>query len=251
MSKFKTFFWLFVFGFLFYLIWQLFLSIDVRILKDHYPKSILLKENKLERRIEMVSKRPSEWTLLSGIARKTILSVIIREDLLFYQHSGIDMEQIRYAIQDTLEKGKFTRGASTITQQVVKNVFLTNQKSLWRKAREIILAKKLEKTISKKKILEIYFNIAEWGPSIYGINAAAWYYFKKNPSELNLRESAFLAILLPSPKRYSISFRQKKLTRYARSAMKSTFRRLVKAGYISAQEMQTAMEERFDWELTP
>jgi hypothetical protein len=118
-------------------------------------------------------------------------------------------------LQD-IEEGRFARGASTITQQVVKNVYLSQEKTITRKIREMIWARALNKTLTKREILTFYVNLVEFGPGLYGVRDAARAYFGKSPAELSPKEAAFLVMLLPSPRRYSVSYRQKHLTPYAR-----------------------------------
>ena len=113
---------------------------------------------------------------------------------------------------------------------------MDKDKNLWRKLKELVLAVQLEEVVGKRKILETYLNVAEWGEGIYGIKAAARHYFDKEPSELNAREGAFLAMLLPSPKRYSQSFRAKKLTDYARETVDSILTKMTQAHYITEEQ---------------
>ncbi|OGP06040.1 MAG: monofunctional biosynthetic peptidoglycan transglycosylase [Deltaproteobacteria bacterium GWA2_38_16] len=183
-------------------------------LKNHYP---FLKPQKLGTSPEIIltRERPGSWIPLSQISKVALAAIIVSEDSSFYQHKGYDPEQIKKAIEINLKKGRYVRGASTITQQVAKNIFLTKKKSLLRKTKELLLAIWLEKNLKKNKILEIYVNIAEWGDGIYGIGEASQYYFNKYPFELTAEDGAFLAMLLPSPKRYSRTFLQKGITPFA------------------------------------
>jgi membrane peptidoglycan carboxypeptidase len=169
----------------------------VEVIAEQYP---VLRQQGPDEPPEVVLRRnrPTGWVPLSAISRVASGAVIVSEDWAFYSHPGYDLGQIREAIEHDLEKGEFARGASTITQQVVRNVFLDKEKTLWRKAKELVLAVRLDRKVSKNRILEIYLNIAEWGPGFHGIGAASRYYFDKHPSELTAREGAFLAMLLPS-----------------------------------------------------
>jgi len=180
--------------------------------------------------------RPPGWTPLSAISKPAVGAVVVSEDWAFYRHPGYDAAQIKEAIGESLESGSLGRGASTITQQVTRNVFLTQERSLWRKLKELVLAIRLEREVGKARILETYFNIAEWGAGVYGIGPAAWHYFSKSPSELTPREGAFLAMLLPSPRRYSQSFRDRRLTPFARRTVKSILNKMAQAQYITAEE---------------
>ena len=216
-------------------------------LKTEYPK-VIYHGPKEPFEVEIVKNQPAGWTSLSQISRNAQWAVLMSEDAAFYSHPGYDEKQIKEAIQESIETGKLKRGASTITQQVVKNVYLTQEKSLIRKARELWLATKIEKVLGKRKILEIYFNIAEWGEGIFGISHASQYYFHKNPSELNAKEGAFLAMLLPSPKKYSISFRKKALTPYARKIVHTLLNKLVAANVLTPEQRDEEWKKPFSFE---
>ena len=177
--------------------------------------------------------RPSGWVPLGDISRPAVGAILISEDWAFYQHNGFDAQQIKESLEKNLREGRYARGASTITQQVVRNIYLEREKNLWRKLRELFLALRLEKELKKGRILEIYLNIAEWGEGIYGVRAAARHYFAKSPSELSAKEGAFLAMLLPNPQKYSVSFRKRRLTRYATRTIGSILRKMAQAGYLT------------------
>jgi monofunctional biosynthetic peptidoglycan transglycosylase len=127
-------------------------------------------------------------------------AVIVAEDERFYKHEGIDVKAIKNAIKYDLEKKSFARGASTITQQVAKNLFLSREKTITRKVKEVILAKRMEELLTKGRIIELYLNVVELGPMVYGIGQGAQYYFGKPASALTPRECAFLAAMLPGPR---------------------------------------------------
>jgi monofunctional biosynthetic peptidoglycan transglycosylase len=139
------------------------------------------------------------WTPAENIPPEMKWAVIVAEDSNFYQHDGIDVHAIKNAIKYDLEKKSFARGASTITQQVAKNLFLTREKTIVRKVEEIILAKQMEHKLAKGRILELYLSIVELGPMVYGIGHGADFYFGKQASALSPRECAFLAAMLPGP----------------------------------------------------
>ncbi len=143
-----------------------------------------------------------EWRPLSKISPYLKRAVVEAEDDLFYEHQGFDWEAMKRAAEYNLKKKRFARGASTITMQVARNLFLTPDKSLLRKFRELLIALKLERELSKDRILEIYLNVVEWGNGIYGAEAAARHYFGKNATNLTPYEAAYLASILPKPKFY-------------------------------------------------
>jgi monofunctional biosynthetic peptidoglycan transglycosylase len=219
----------------------------VETLLDHYPV-VRYRGPQEPPQVELRKARPPGWIPLSAISKHAIGAVLVSEDWAFYSHPGYDLAQIREAMQHDLKTGKFARGASTITQQVVRNVFLSKEKSLWRKLKEVILAVRLDRAIGKRRILEIYFNIAEWGPGFFGIGQASQNYFGKSPGELSAREGAFLAMLLPSPRRYSQSFRQKKLSAFARRSVESILAKMVRAQVLTEWERDAALEQRFSFE---
>jgi monofunctional biosynthetic peptidoglycan transglycosylase len=130
-------------------------------------------------------------------------AVIVAEDSAFWEHEGIDVEQIRKALEDALEKGDAPRGASTITQQLAKNLYLSPSRDPLRKLRELIITRRLEAALPKARILEIYLNVVEWGDGIWGAEAASRAYFGVSASGLNRAQAALLAGALINPIRYS------------------------------------------------
>jgi len=204
-------------------------------LKTEYPH-VIYHGPKEPSEIVLQKNPPPLWTPISQISQKAQGAVIVSEDWAFYQHPGYDEKQIKEAVEQSVEAGKLKRGASTITQQVVRNIYLTKQKSMVRKVRELWLATKIEKVLGKKRILELYFNIAEWGEDTFGIGPAAKLYFNKSPSELTAKEGAFLAMLLPSPKKYATSFRSHELSPYARKIIRSILNKMVMAHFITPEE---------------
>ncbi|HEY6871998.1 MAG TPA: biosynthetic peptidoglycan transglycosylase [Geobacteraceae bacterium] len=140
------------------------------------------------------------WTPAGSIPAEMKWAVILAEDSRFYRHEGVDVKAIKNAIRYDLEKKSFARGASTITQQVAKNLFLTREKTLTRKVKEIVLAKRMEEFLTKGRIIELYLNVIELGPMVYGIGHGAQYYFGKPAGALTPRECAFLAAMLPGPR---------------------------------------------------
>lgn len=200
--------------------------------------------------IEIVKEKPAGWVGLGEVSKVAAAAIVLSEDWAFWQHNGFDWEQLQDAMETNLEKGKFARGGSTITQQVIKNVYLSNEKTITRKLKEAILTMRIERHVSKKRILEIYLNIAELGPGIYGINKAAHYYFQKSPASLTAKEGAFLAMLLPSPKKYSVSFRKKALTPYARSITNSILGKLLATQRLSQEEYEAAKATPLSFEAS-
>lgn len=142
---------------------------------------------------------------ISSYLRKCVLTT---EDPSFFSHHGFINEAFKQSIVKNIKTKKFSRGASTISMQLIKNVFLTREKTVSRKLEEILLVYILEnnRIVSKERMLEVYFNIIEWGPNVYGIGEASRFYFQKNPSELTFNECLFLARIIPSPKKFMYQF---------------------------------------------
>ena len=163
------------------------------------------------------------WVALTDVSPFIAPAVISHEDGGFYDHGGFAPWAIRDALVRNLQEGRYVVGASTISMQLAKNLFLQRDKTLSRKAREVILTWWLESTLTKDEILELYLNVIEYGPGVYGLRNAAAHYFDRPPSELSPAESAYLACMLPSPKRYHVSYERGQLTR----SMKSRIRRLL------------------------
>ncbi|MFO0734055.1 MAG: monofunctional biosynthetic peptidoglycan transglycosylase, partial [Nitrospiraceae bacterium] len=142
------------------------------------------------------------WVPLSKISPYLQRAVVAAEDASFFAHEGFDWEGIKDAALYNLEVGEFKRGGSTITQQLAKNLYLSSERSLLRKAREALITRSLEQHLTKQQILELYLNVAEWGQGVFGAEAAARHHFDKPAKELTLEEAALLAAILPSPRRY-------------------------------------------------
>lgn len=144
-----------------------------------------------------------QWTPISRVSEHLIRAVIIAEDGSFYDHDGIDWFEVKESIKKDVQKRRFARGASTITQQLAKNLFLSTSKDPVRKLREVVIASQLESHLTKKRILELYVNSIEWGRGIFGIEAASLRYFGKLPVDLTREEAARLAAVIPSPLRHT------------------------------------------------
>lgn len=143
------------------------------------------------------------WVGLGNISRNLVLAVTIAEDDKFWQHEGFDLDGMEDAFLRNIEEGRIAAGGSTITQQLAKNLWFTPEKSLSRKAKEAIMAWRLERELSKKRILELYLNVVEWGDGVFGAEAAARHHFGKSAAALTSWEAARLAAVLPNPLRWS------------------------------------------------
>ena len=142
------------------------------------------------------------WEPLSAISPYVIKAVIIAEDDKFWSHEGFDLEAMQKAWDKNLKKGRFKYGGSTISQQLAKNLFLTPSRNPVRKLKEAVLTWRLERSLSKRRILELYLNVAEWGEGVFGIEAAARRYFGKSAAAIDPHEAARLVSALPNPRRF-------------------------------------------------
>jgi monofunctional biosynthetic peptidoglycan transglycosylase len=150
--------------------------------------------------LKCTSKCPLIWTPLSEISYFLKQAVVQAEDAAFYHHNGLSLSSLERALRVNLSEGRFAWGGSTISMQLSRNLYLYPDKTIIRKLQEILLALKIERALTKDRILEIYLNVAEWRPDVFGITAASQYIFKKLPSELSPLDAAFLASILPSPR---------------------------------------------------
>ncbi len=153
------------------------------------------------RRAKRPVRRDQAWVPLGRISRNLVNAVVAAEDPKFFGHEGIDWDAVRESAEADWKKKGFVRGGSTITQQVAKNLFFTTHKSVARKLREVVVARWLEADLGKKRILEIYLNIIEWGDGMYGCEAAARRYYGTSAADLSEDEAAGLAAMIPSPRR--------------------------------------------------
>jgi len=144
--------------------------------------------------------KDQRWVPYARISQNLKRAVLVAEDSAFWKHAGIDFDQLRESMEVNWERGEFARGASTITQQLAKNLYLSPSKNPIRKLRELLITRRLEAELSKQRILELYLNVIEWGDGIWGAEAAARRYFRKSSAELTPQESALLAAAIINPR---------------------------------------------------
>lgn len=168
------------------------------------PSSTAFMQDRLE--IIQETKPDAElkhkWVDYAKISNHLKRAVIASEDAKFNDHQGFDWEGIEKAYEKNLKKGKIVGGGSTISQQLAKNLFLSSSRTPWRKAEEAVITLMLEKMLSKRRILEIYLNVIEWGNGVFGAEAAAKHYFKTSAAGLGKTQSAKLAAMIPNPRFY-------------------------------------------------
>lgn len=202
-----------------------------------------------QRQIEVGMSNPN-YTPLEQISPYIRKSVLTSEDPSFFSHRGFINEAFKQSIIKNIKTKRFSRGASTISMQLIKNVFLTREKTLSRKLEEILLVYILEnnRIASKERMLEVYFNIIEWGPNVYGIGEAAYFYFGKHPSQLNLNESLFLASIVPRPRGFMWQFdNQGKLKSFAEKRNEYMTNLMIRRGLLTPDD---TLQKHFPVEIT-
>lgn len=183
------------------------------------------------------------WTALDDISPFMVAAVLTTEDGAFYRHKGFNHAAIRSSVQANLKARRFVRGASTITMQLAKNLFLARDKALSRKIEEVILTDYLEQVFRKEDMMELYLNVVEFGPDVYGITQAAEYYFGRKPEELHLAECFFLASLLPSPIRYGKLRDKGEASETWMRHLKALMEISAKNGKITQAELEEGLKE--------
>ena len=174
---------------------------SVSSLRDQNPhETALMRQRGNEAKEEGKSFKVSQrWVPLARVPKEVVDAIVVAEDGTFFSHNGFDWYEVQESVEKNLQKGKPVRGASTITQQLAKNLYLSTSKDPVRKLKEAIITLLLERSLSKQRILELYINCIEWGRGIFGIEAASQAYFGKSAAALSLEEGARLAAVIPSP----------------------------------------------------
>jgi len=216
---------------------------DVTVLKKHNPKktSFMAYREAQWARKGQHKHITQRWVPLKRISPYLIKAVIIAEDDKFWRHEGFDFVAMQKALEKDIAQKKFKAGGSTISQQLAKNLYLTPSKNPIRKIKEAILTWRLERALSKKRIVELYLNVAEWGDGIFGIEAAARHYYGKSAASLNPHEAARLATVLPNPLRYQ----PRGDSKYVRNRSAYIYRIMVRRGIVieEFEEVMKAPEE--------
>jgi len=172
--------------------------------KGNPPKTALMEYREKESKEKGKRVRMNQtWVPLSDISPYLVKAVLIAEDDKFWSHEGFDYEAIQKALEKDMKAGRFKFGGSTISQQLARNLYLSPAKNPLRKMREAIITWRMEKILSKRRILELYLNLVEWGEGIFGVEAASRHYYGKPSSDLTPQEAARLATVLPNPRKYN------------------------------------------------
>lgn len=203
---------------------------DVSALKKNRPGKTAFMEyrEKTWQEKGIKKKITTAWVPMGQISPFVLKAVIIAEDDKFWMHDGFDYEAMQKAMEKDIKKKTFHAGGSTISQQLAKNLYLTPAKNPIRKIKEAILTWRIERHLSKRRILELYLNVAEWGDGLFGIGPAARRYYGKSASALTAREAAELAAALPNPKRY----RPDGASRYAARRADRIYAIMVRRGIV-------------------
>jgi monofunctional glycosyltransferase len=189
------------------------------------------------------------WVPYGRVSPLLRRAVLIAEDDAFFSHDGLDWNEMRASMARNLEAGRIVRGGSTITQQLARNLYLGNARTLTRKVEEMVLARRLEDALSKRRIFELYLNLIEWGDGIFGIEAAARRHFGVSAAELDARQSALLAAVIINPRRWDPAHPPARIE----SRMRMILGRMAARGYISRDEYLVATGRAprhhglFDW----
>lgn len=189
------------------LLYQLWIFAHVLWWIDHNPSSTAFMEAGLARQQAKDSDAElrHKWVPYDRISNHLKRAIVAAEDARFLEHEGFDVEGIQKAVEKNLKKGKLVAGGSTISQQLAKNLFLSGERSFLRKGQEAIITLMIESTWSKRRILEVYLNVIEWGNGIYGAEAAARRYYKTSAARLDRDQSARMAAMVPNPRFYEFN----------------------------------------------
>lgn len=209
---------------------------DVSLLKKQNPKTtsfMELRDQEYRHKGQLTARRQT-WRSYEMISNHLKKAILISEDSAFYSHTGVDFVELKESILKDWETKSFKRGGSTITMQLAKNLYLNPSKNPLRKLKEIAIAWQIENKLTKKRIFEIYLNIVEWGPNLYGAEAAANHYFGKSATDLDAIEAATLAALLPNPRNPG----EKSLRRRRNLILE----RMAKIGHIDESDHNRAKE---------
>lgn len=190
------------------------------------------------------------WVSLDDVPGYLIGALTTSEDALFFKHHGFSLGGIRRSLRVNLERGGFYQGASTLSQQLVKNLFLSSEKTLARKLQEAFITWQLERFLSKDRILELYLNVVEWGPDSHGLGEAAMHYFGKKPSELGLLEAGYLVSIIPNPRGNHRHFEEGAVPLSFERRVKRLLKEMARRGKITPERLETIMNQRIRFVLT-
>lgn len=217
---------------------------NVAYLKKHNPGKTAFMEyrekswqqKKLKKKVKKI------WVPISEVSPYVMKAVIIAEDSKFWSHEGFDFEAIQKALEKDIQQNKMKVGGSTISQQLAKNLYLSPDKDFIRKLKEAILTWRIENQLSKRRIIELYLNVVEWGDGVFGIEAAAQKHYEKHASQLTAREAAKLAVVLPNPRRY----KPEGTSRYVENQAERIYQIMVRQGIVIPEYDEVIREKNGD-----
>ena len=211
---------------------------DVRALKTTNPPTTAFMElrDREAREKGLQPRRLQRWVGYSHISQDLKRAVLVSEDAAFWQHEGVDVEQLQESLEKDWARMQFARGGSTITQQLAKNLYLSPSKNPVRKLRELVIARRLEAELKKARIFELYLNVIEWGDGIYGVEAASRVYFRLSADELGPEESALLAAAIINPRLLSPARPNTRLIRRQQLILR-------RMGYVTPPALDTAQHQ--------
>lgn len=209
---------------------------DVRVLKRRNPATTAYIELRKEQAAAKGQKLALHWTWVrwDDISENLKHAVLTSEDDTFYRHDGVDWDAVKMALDRDIAEKRLAFGGSTITQQVARNLYLSPSKNPLRKLKELLIARRLEERLGKRRIFEIYLNIAEWGRGIFGAEAAAEAYFGKHASELTVDEAVAMAVVLPNPVRHNPA----KGGRYVDRNSRRIINRMRLSGFLPPEQLE-------------
>ena len=214
--------------------------------QNGFEQSKQTAQTRVEAKLKGIQKAGYFWTSIDQVNRELLYAIVMSEDGDFFSHQGIDYDALISALGENIKRRKWSFGASTISQQTAKNIYFSEAKTLYRKLKELITVRRLEKALTKNQILELYFNVIEFGPDIYGVGAAAKHYFNKKPADLNAAEGAFLAIMMPSPRKYHFTvFQNKHMAPRHKRKYKRILQDMRFKEYISPKQYRTYLNWNF------
>ena len=184
------------------LFYEITIAMRITRLKHVNPSSTSLMDQRASEALAagQQPKHDQIWVPYSKISPNVVRAVLAGEDSRFFDHSGFDWDEMQKAMEEDWQKMKFERGASTISQQLAKNLFLSTSKNPLRKLQEALITWEMEHILGKRRILELYLNVIEWGDGIYGVEAASHHYFDTSASTLSPDQGAFLSAIIPNPR---------------------------------------------------
>ncbi len=213
-------------------------AIDFEVLRKTFETHFEMPDG--EMLINVTGPESQRWTPFDQVAPLLPIAIVTQEDGGFWNHKGISLLHLRGSLVTNVEKGRFARGGSTLTMQLARNIFLNRHKTLSRKLEEVIVAWLLEQTFTKQELMELYLNVVEFGPKLFGIGDAAAYYFAKSPADLTPTEVAFIVRLLPNPRRFHEQFEKGEVKDFYAASMMRLLGLLTERGYLPRAELDAA-----------